>query len=67
MLDAYLSKIKLCSLKQESFRKTTVVGYKEKVLSMTMRREQNAMLRQIAERTGKSISELIREVGVWGS
>jgi len=36
-------------------------GYEERVVPRTMRREQDARLRELSERTGRSISELVRE------
>ncbi len=36
-------------------------GYEERVVPRTIRREQDTRLRELSERTGRSISELVRE------
>ncbi len=36
-------------------------GYEERVVPRTIGREQDARLRELAERTGRSIAKLVRE------
>jgi len=36
-------------------------GYEERVVPRTIRKEQDAKLRELSERTGRSLSELVRE------
>lgn len=59
ILDAYLTDIKNKGLPYEPLRKLTFTGYK--VLPRTVTKEQNRKLREIAEKTGRKISELARE------
>jgi predicted DNA-binding protein len=36
-------------------------GYEERVVPRTVRKEQDSRLRELSERTGRSLSELVRE------
>lgn len=47
-------------LPYEPFRKLSVKGYK--ILPRTIRKGQDRKLREIAEKTGRKISELVRDV-----
>lgn len=58
-MDAYLKYIESKGLPYEPFRKLSPLGLK--ILPRTIRKEQDAKLREIAEKTGRKISELVRE------
>ena len=59
ILDAYFKDIEKRGLPFEPYRKTSPLGMR--VLPMTITIEQDRRLREIAERTGRKISELARE------
>ncbi len=59
ILDAYLTHIESKGLPYEPLRKLTFTGYK--ALPRTITKEQDKKLREIAEKTGRSINELTRE------
>ena len=59
ILDAYFQNIGKKSPPCEPLRKTSPVGLK--VLPRTIRKEQDARLRELTEKTGRKISELVRE------
>lgn len=59
ILDAYFQYIKRKGLFYEPLRKTPSVGLR--VLPRTIRKEQDARLRELCEKTGRKISELVRE------
>ena len=59
ILDAYFQHIKRKGLIYEPLRKTSPVGLK--VLPRTIRKDQDVRLRELAEKTGRKISELVRE------
>jgi len=59
MLDAYFLHIKQKGLPYEPLRKTPPVGLK--VLPRTIRKGQDERLRELCEKTGRKISELVRE------
>lgn len=59
ILDAYLKDIENKGLPHEPFRKLCFTGYK--VLPRTIRKDQDRRLREIAEETGRKITELVRE------
>ena len=59
VLDAYLKKIGLKGLTFEPYRKISPLGMK--ALPRTITIEQDRKLREIAEKTGRKISELARE------
>ncbi len=59
ILDAYFQNIGKESPPCEPLRKTSPVGLK--VLPRTIRKEQDARLRELTEKTGRKISELVRE------
>ena len=59
VLDAYLKDIETKSLSYEPYRKISPLGMK--VLPRTITIEQDRKLREIAEKTGRKISELARE------
>ncbi|OGX29295.1 MAG: hypothetical protein A3B78_01240 [Omnitrophica WOR_2 bacterium RIFCSPHIGHO2_02_FULL_67_20] len=61
MVDAYLAEVDKRGLPSEPYGKMKFRGYEERVVPRTIRREQDAKLRELAERSGKSISELVRE------
>ena len=64
-LDAYLKDIEAMGLLFEPYRKISPLGMK--ALPRTITIEQDRRLREIAERTGRKISELAREaVEVFG-
>ncbi len=58
ILDAYLRNIESKGLPYEPFRKLAVKGYK--IMPRTIRKDQDMKLREIAEKIGRSISELVR-------
>ena len=58
MLDVYFENIKK-DLPYEPLRKTSPVGLK--VLPRTIRKDQDARFRELAEKSGRKISELVRE------
>ena len=58
ILDVYLGNIKI-DLPYEPLRKTSPVGLK--VLPRTIRKDQDARLRELSEKTGRKISEIMRE------
>ncbi|MDD5155098.1 MAG: ribbon-helix-helix protein, CopG family [Candidatus Omnitrophica bacterium] len=59
ILDVYFRHVKQKGLPCEPLRKTPPVGLK--VLPRTVRKEQDARLRELCEKTGRKISELVRE------
>ncbi|MFH1519228.1 MAG: ribbon-helix-helix domain-containing protein [Candidatus Omnitrophota bacterium] len=59
ILDVYLKGIDKRGLPYEPFRKFSPVGLK--TMPRTIRKEQDLKLREIAEKTGRKISELVRE------
>ena len=59
IIDAYLRDTEKRGLTYEPFRKLSPVGLK--TLPRTIRKDQDARLREIAEKTGRKISELVRE------
>jgi len=59
VLDFYLKDIKTKGLPLEPYRKISPLGMK--VLPRTITVEQDRKLREIAEKTGRRISELARE------
>jgi predicted DNA-binding protein len=61
MIDAYLVEVDKRGLPSEPYGKMRFKGYKERVVPRTIRREQDARLRELAEKTGRSLSELVRE------
>jgi len=61
MLDAYLAEVAKRGLPCEPYSKMRFRGYEQRVVPRTIRREQDSRLRELAERTGRSISELVRE------
>ena len=61
MIDAYLAEVDKRGLPSEPYGKMRFKGYEERVVPRTVRREQDAKLRELAEKTGRSISELVRE------
>ena len=61
VLDAYLAEVDKRGLPSEPYGKMRFQGYEERVVPRTIRREQDAKLRELAEKTGRSISELVRE------
>ncbi len=61
MLDAYLVEVDKRGLPSEPYGKMRFQGYEERVVPRTIRREQDTKLRELSERTGRSISELVRE------
>ena len=61
MMDAYLAVVDKRGLPTEPYGKMRFQGYEERVVPRTIRREQDARLRELAERTGRSLSELVRE------
>ena len=60
ILDAYFKDVDKKGLPYEPLRKIPPVGLR--VLPRTIRKEQEARLRELAEKTGRKISELVREV-----
>ena len=65
MLDAYLAEVDKRGLPSEPYRKMRFLGYEERVVPHTIRREQDSRLRELSERTGRSLSELVREAVEW--
>ena len=61
MLDAYLAEVDKRGLPAEPYGKMRFKGYEERVVPRTIRREQDSRLRELSERTGRSLSELVRE------
>lgn len=61
MLDAYPAEVDRRGLPSEPHGKMRFQGYEERVVPCTVRREQDARLRELSERTSRSISELVRE------
>ena len=61
MLAAYLAEVDKRGLPSEPYGKMKFVGYEERVVPRTIRKEQDAKLRELAEKTGRSLSELVRE------
>jgi predicted DNA-binding protein len=59
ILDVYFRDIEKKGLPYEPLRKFSPVGLK--VLPRTIRKEQDAKLRELCEKTGRKISELVRE------
>ena len=60
MLDSYLKDIETKGLLFEPYRKTSPLGMK--ILPRTITIKQDRKLREIAEKTGRKISEIAREV-----
>ena len=65
MVDAYLAEVDKRGLPAEPYGKMRFLGYEERVVPRTIRKEQDARLRELSERTGTSISELAREAVDW--
>ena len=61
MVDAYLAEIEKRGLPAEPYSKMRFLGYEGRVVPRTIRKKQDAKLRELSERTGRSISELVRE------
>ena len=61
MVDAYLAEVDRRGLPAEPYGKMQFRGYEQRVVPRTIRREQDARLRELSERIGRSISELVRE------
>ena len=61
MVDAYLAEVDKRGLPAEPYGKMRFLGYEERVVPRTIRREQDARLRERCEKTGRSVSELVRE------
>ena len=61
MLDVYLVEVDKRGLPAEPYGKMRFLGYEERVVPRTIRKKQDAKLRELSERTGRSISELVRE------
>ena len=59
IIDAYLKKTGRKKLKYEPCKKFSPVGLK--VMPRTIRKDQDAEIRKIAEKTGRPISEIVRE------
>ena len=59
VINAYLKDIENRGLPYEPFRKLSFTGFK--FLPRTIRKEQDRILREIAEKTGRKITELARE------
>jgi predicted DNA-binding protein len=59
VLDAYFKDIDKKGLSCEPYRKFSPIGLK--VLPRTIRKDQDARLRKLMEKTGRKISELARE------
>lgn len=59
MIDEYFSKNKGKSFDYSPFRKQSVLGMK--TAPRTVRRDQDKMLRGFSQKTGRSMSEIIRE------
>ena len=59
IIDDYLKKTKEKKPKFEPFRKFSPVGLK--TLPRTIRKEQDAKIRKLAEETGRPISEIVRD------
>ena len=59
IIDDYLKKITMKKPGFEPFRKFSPVGLK--TLPRTIRKEQDAKIRKLAEETGRPISEIVRE------
>ncbi len=67
MIDAYLAEVNKRGLPSEPYGKMRFLGYEERVIPRTIRKEQDARLRELSERTGRSISELVRAAVERGS
>ena len=61
MIDAYLDEVEKRGLPAEPYSKMRFQGYEERVVPRTIRKKQDARLRDLAEKMGRSISELVRE------
>ncbi len=59
ILDAYFKDIEKKGLPYEPLRKISPVGLK--VLPRTIRKEQGEKIRELTEKTGRKISELVRD------
>ena len=59
ILDIYFKDIEKRGLPYEPYRKFSPIGLE--VLPRTIRKEQDAKLRELMEKTGRKISELARE------
>jgi len=59
MLDSYFKGIDKKGLPYEPLRKTSPIGLK--VLPRTIKKEQGEKLRELTEKTGRKISELVRD------
>ena len=51
MIDAYLAEVDKRGLPNEPYGKMRFQGYEERVVPRTIRKEQDACLRELAERT----------------
>lgn len=61
MIDAHLAEVDRRGIPAEPYGKMRFQGYEERVVPRTIRKEQDAKLRELSERTGRSLSELVRE------
>jgi predicted DNA-binding protein len=61
MLDAYLVEVDKPGLPAEPYGKRRFRRYEERVVARTITKEQDATLRELAEKTGRSLSTLVRE------
>ena len=59
MLDSYFKDIAKKGLPYEPLRKTSPVGLK--ILPRTVRKDQGDKIRELTEKTGRKISELVRD------
>ena len=50
---------------REPYGKMRFQAYKERVVPRTIRKEQDAKLRELSERSGRSLSEFVREAVGW--
>ena len=58
-IDSYLNRINWENLSYEPYKKTSPTGLK--VLPRTISKDQDARLRNLSEKTGRKMSELVRE------
>ena len=61
MIDAYLAEVDKRGLPIEPYGKMQFKGYEARVVPRTIRKEQDVRLRELAERSGRSLSELVRK------
>jgi hypothetical protein len=61
MLDAYLAEVDKGGLPSEPYGKMRFRGYEQRVVPRTIRKEQDSRLRELAEKTARSLSEFVRE------